>query len=212
MNFIVNKARLFWEVLTAVYGTADKIESDKDCFGVKQWMKKVLKIFIGIGCAAIVMSSLIGILIMVFSDIHLAFKILIYVTFTCIFVICSFGFSALILHFDEVTKDVMKDVIAGYKVGSQFETTNYTLTQEGNNTYRIESHTSNDGLLYGAIFGIISYLEWAFFCAYLAPLLIFKRYASSKKALLEYKNSLLREDAPALHSGDSQSIDKEKEI
>ena len=87
------------------------------------------------------------------------------------------------LYKKEVLKSVIKGAVTGYQVGSQFETTNISVTHTYANNYKVSSYTTNDGCLFAVIFMAIRYLIWGSFCSYVAPFLIFKKYKANKEAV-----------------------------
>lgn len=113
--------------------------------------------------------------------------VLVYTLIPFLLLLTNWGYATLIMYLPQVFKSVVKSGVSGYKVGEKIETTHVEVTHDFGNHYRVSSYTENQGCFFAYMAGLIRFLVWAFFCVYIGPFVIYKKYKASKENLQNYK-------------------------
>lgn len=178
MNFIKTEIKKF----LSVYSATEEIHTARDCRRVKKWIKKVTLLYGFFTALAIVFIAVVWGIATTMGPLAIFA-----VVASPIILLTGWGYASLILNFKQVAKAVIKSGMQGYEVGEKIETTNYEVTHEFGNTYRVSAHTENKGCLFAMIAGVARLMVWLFFCVYVAPFLTFRKLWRSVQNLKKYQ-------------------------
>lgn len=187
MNKLTEAIKTFLKNFIEDASKPEPINDISDYRKVKKWIKKVKKLYTVFSIVAVIVALIVTIVMKFVYDISVIPLFFVYVFFQALILLSCWGYATLIMYFPKVIKSVFKSGSAGYKVGSQIETTHVNVTHEYGNTYRVSSYTENKGCLFAVIVGTARFFVWMVFCVYVGPFVTFKKVRASKKNLVEYQ-------------------------
>ena len=197
-NFIDSIKNYLKDIFTS-YSTAEPINDESDYMRVKAWVKKTIKLFtiftVLAAMEALIVWSIFGILVFAAKGTTETFLIIAYsfglVVAGLAFFPTNWGYGVMFMHLPEVLKSLFQSMKVGYKIGEQVQTTRVQVTHEFGDTYRVSSHTDNQGCLFAVIGGGVRLLIWMVFSIYIAPYLLYKKVRDSMKNIKAYEETLL---------------------
>ena len=159
---------------------AEPISNRSDYTRVKNWVNKATVLYVLFTVIAVIVSVTLGDKAASSEEMPLVVVIL-------VAVLTGWGFATAVMNFKWMFKAMWSAGAQGYRIGEQIQTRHIDVTHEYGNTYKVTSHTENQGCAVAMIQSFINLCVWCFLCVYVCPFLSFKKISDSKKNLRKFE-------------------------